>query len=199
MKKFGLRTLPETLTSGMRSCNPMAILLSITHSVWRCASGHRTQVEMMVRHLLLEMEAVSLFMTHSPFESHSFPVEYGKFHTQCHNTTNTTSTTSTTTGLGKSSSYEVEIVGGVLGGVILILLVGFWLMMQKGRAIRGMSKRNERSSANLERGSFVRVSVDQDQRNPELVLIKGCGRSASCLTESMRLNSYVYTTNYSKS
>ena len=90
-------------------------------------------------------------------------------------------------------------MGGVLGGVILILLVGFWLMMQKGRAIRGMSKRNERSSANLERGSFVRVSVDQDQRNPELVLIKGCGRSASCLTESMRLNSYVYTTNYSKS
>jgi hypothetical protein len=68
------------------------------------------------------------------------------------NTTNTTSsnaTTSPTTGLGGSSSHEVEIVGGVLGGVILILLVGFWLAMRKCGRVTGMSKRNERSSANL--------------------------------------------------
>jgi hypothetical protein len=61
-------------------------------------------------------------------------------------------------------------VGGVLGGVIFILLVGFWLTMQKCGCVRGMSTRNERSSANLERGdSCVRVSVNQDQRNSELV------------------------------
>jgi hypothetical protein len=88
------------------------------------------------------------------------------------NSTMSTPSANSTISPVTGSSNDAEIAGGVIGGVILILLVGFvCLAVRKRRGIRGMiNRRNERSSANLERGnSFVRVSVNQDQGERECV------------------------------